>query len=74
LHRSTLPEIPPLADGGVALWNNGPGVFREAFQPSSGPEGYLPPTLVVYLAIYSQVWSSLSGQIILVSHWFSLVS
>jgi hypothetical protein len=35
--------IPPLAHEGVALRNNEPGVFREAFQPSSGPGGYLSP-------------------------------
>jgi hypothetical protein len=45
LRRSILPVIPPLAHEGVALRNNGPGVFREAFQPSSGPGGYLSPTL-----------------------------
>jgi hypothetical protein len=44
LRRSILPVIPPLAHEGVALQNNGPGVFREAFQPSSGPGGYLSPT------------------------------
>jgi hypothetical protein len=45
LHRSILPLIPPLAHEGVALRNNGPGVFREAFQPSRGLGGYLYPTL-----------------------------
>jgi hypothetical protein len=44
LCRSILPEIPPLAHEGVALRNNGPKAFREAFSPSSGPEGYLFPT------------------------------
>jgi hypothetical protein len=45
LRRSILPVIPPLAHEGVALRNNGPGVFCKAFQPSSGPEGYLSPTI-----------------------------
>jgi hypothetical protein len=30
----------------MALRNNGPEAFREAFLPSSGPGGYLPPTTV----------------------------
>jgi hypothetical protein len=38
--------IPPLTHEGVALRNNGPGVFCEAFQPSSGPGGYLSPTVL----------------------------
>jgi hypothetical protein len=40
--------IPHLAHEGVALRNNGPRVFREAFQPSRGPGGYLSPTLRDY--------------------------
>jgi hypothetical protein len=28
----------------MALRNNGPRAFRDAFLPSSGPEGYLSPT------------------------------
>jgi hypothetical protein len=31
LCRSILPVTPPLAHEGVALQNNGPKVFREAF-------------------------------------------
>jgi hypothetical protein len=44
LRQSILLVIPPLAHEGLDLRNNGPGVFREAFQPSSGPRGYLSPT------------------------------
>jgi hypothetical protein len=29
----------------MALRNNGPGALREAFLPSSGPRGYLSPTI-----------------------------
>jgi hypothetical protein len=34
----------PLAHEGVALRDNRPKAFREAFSPSSGPGGYLFPT------------------------------
>jgi hypothetical protein len=34
----------PMAHEGVALRDNRPKAFREAFLPSSGPGGYLSPT------------------------------
>jgi hypothetical protein len=51
--------IPPLAHEGVALRNNGPGVFREAFQPSSGPEEYLSPTVQASLLPQNVIHPSL---------------
>jgi hypothetical protein len=56
LRRSILPVIPPLAHEGVALQNDGPRVFREAFQPSNGPGGYLSPTTAVKNV--AQTWYS----------------
>lgn len=44
LHQSIPPAVPPLAHEGMALRNNEPKAFREAFWPSSGPRGYLSPT------------------------------
>jgi hypothetical protein len=44
LHQSTSPNVPPQAHEGMALRNIGPKAFREVFQPSSGPGGYLSPT------------------------------
>jgi hypothetical protein len=37
-------ESSSLAHEGMASRSNGPGAFREAFLPSSGPGGYLSPT------------------------------
>jgi hypothetical protein len=44
--QSNPPAVLPLAHEGMALRNNGPKAFREAFYPSSGPGGYLSPTTV----------------------------
>jgi hypothetical protein len=45
-HASThSTSSPPLAHEGMALQDNRPMAFRKAFLPSSGPRGYLSPTV-----------------------------
>jgi hypothetical protein len=44
LHQSASLNVPPQAHEGMTLRNIGPKAFREVFQPSIGPGGYLSPT------------------------------
>jgi hypothetical protein len=47
LCRSASLVVPPQAHEGVTLRFIGPWAFREVFYPSSGPGGYLSPTVTL---------------------------
>jgi hypothetical protein len=57
----------------MALRNNGPKAFREVFWPSSGPGGYLSPTICMHLSGGTSVPISAKKAILFLFYIFLLV-